>query len=293
MAMTHDRSPLTPSELVTTYRKSAKKRFGQHFLTDPRILNAIVDSVRIEEGEDVLEIGPGCGTLTSQLIARGAKVRAIEIDRDAASFLTSQFVERGELELIQGDALRVDIEEILKGSGGKKWKCAANLPYNVGTPIFFELTKYRAHFDGLALMFQKEVAERMVATPEERKDYGVLSLMTSLYHDARIHMTLPPGAFSPPPKVDSALIVLSPIEASRIPDPALRKLFVRVIKAVFQQRRKTLSNALKSICKDKALLASCMEQAGIEAKSRAEVVDFDGFVRLSQALLDTSSTEDA
>lgn len=291
--MTRPLDRLTPSELVAAYRKSAKKRFGQHFLTDPRILNAIVDSVHVEEGEDVLEIGPGCGTLTSQLIARGAKVRAIEIDRDAATFLKEQFVQHGELELIEGDALRVDMKEILETSGGKKWKCTANLPYNVGTPIFFELTKHRAHFESMALMFQKEVAERMVATPEERKDYGVLSLMTHLYHDARIHMTLPPGAFSPPPKVDSALIVLHPIEASRIPDPTLRKLFTRVVKAAFQQRRKTLSNALKSICQDKELLLSCMEEAGIEAKSRAEVVDFDGFVKLSSALFASSLSGDA
>mgnify|MGYP000350783279 CR=1 FL=1 len=271
---------LTPQELVVAYHKKTKKQFGQHFLTSESILSSIANCVDLQEDDYVLEIGPGCGTLTSQLIARAGHVHAIEIDRDAAQFLRGQFVEKGLLTLTEGDALRIDLGEVLSES--PRWKCAANLPYNVGTPIFFELTKYRDRFDKLALMFQKEVAERMVATTDDRKDYGVLSLMTHLYHDAYIAMELPPGAFSPPPKVDSALVVLEPIKESRIPDEDLRNLFIRVVKAAFQQRRKTISNSLKSLCKDKELVKQCLSNAGIDLKARAEVVEFDSFVALAK-----------
>jgi 16S rRNA (adenine1518-N6/adenine1519-N6)-dimethyltransferase len=273
---------LTPQELVHAYQRRTKKQFGQHFLTDAGILESIADSIGLKPGEHVLEIGPGCGTLTSIMIAREAHVRAVEIDRDAADFLTEQFVNDGQLDLIRGDALRVDFSDVL--AGVTRWKCAANLPYNVGTPIFFELTKYRQHFDVLALMFQKEVAQRMVATPKDKKRYGALSLMTQLYHEAHIHMKLPPGAFLPPPKVDSALVVLHPIVESRIPDDALRALFKRVVKTAFQQRRKTLSNSLKTLCVDKATLQARLEIAEVPLTERPERVDFDGFVRIAQAL---------
>lgn len=273
---------LNPSELVHAYHTRTKKQFGQHFLTDPGILEGIADAIGLKAGEHVLEIGPGCGTLTSILIAHEAHVHAVEIDRDAADFLTEQFVDNGQLELIRGDALRVDFSEVL--APAPRWKCAANLPYNVGTPIFFELTKYRERFDVLALMFQKEVAQRMVATPEDKKSYGALSLMTQLYHDARIHMTLPPGAFLPPPKVDSSLVVLHPLPESRIPDDEMREFFRRVVKTAFQQRRKTLSNSLKPLCADKPQLQECLESADVSPGERPERVDFDGFLRIAMAL---------
>ncbi len=279
---------LTPQELVHAYRRRTKKQFGQHFLTDEGILGAIADAISLEAGEHVLEVGPGCGTLTSILIGRQAHVHAVEIDRDAADFLDEQFVQKGELMLTRGDALRVNFEEIL--SSAPRWKCAANLPYNVGTPIFFELTRYRDRFDVLALMFQKEVAQRMVASPADKKRYGALSLMTQLYHDASIHMKLPPGAFLPPPKVDSALVVLHPIVESRIPDDDLRAMFKRVVKTAFQQRRKTLSNSLKSLCVDKATLQAKLEEADVSPGERPERVDFDGFVRIAQVL---NSKDDA
>ena len=273
---------MTPHELVIAYRTRTKKRFGQHFLSDEGTLHAIADAIALQPGEHVLEIGPGCGTLTSVLIARGARTHAIEIDRDAAAFLREQFVERGQLKLLEGDAMRVDLSALLDEA--PRWKCAANLPYNVATPIFFELTRHRARFDLLALMFQKEVALRMVATPEQRKCYGALSLMTRLYYEANVALRLPPGAFLPPPKVDSALVVFEPIAESRIPDEALREVFERVVKTAFQQRRKTLGNALKPMHPDRDAIKRAIASARLEASDRAERVDFEGFVRLAEAV---------
>jgi len=272
----------SPHDLIKAYKRDAKKRFGQHFLSDPSILQNIADAADVREGDAVLEIGPGPGTLTSALLARGANVTAIEIDTDAQDFLEEQFGDLPNFTLVRGDALTVNLPELLETA--PSWKCAANLPYNVGTPIFFLLTEHAAKFERLALMFQREVALRMVATPEERSDYGVLSLMTQLYHDASIALTLPPGAFFPPPKVYSAVVALSPIEKARIEDPELRRVFERVIKACFQKRRKTLPNGLKGLGIEKASLISAIEGANIDPRARPETLDFDQFVALSEKI---------
>lgn len=272
----------TPNDLIRAYQRRAKKRYGQHFLSDPSILERVADAADVAEGDAVLEIGPGPGTLTWALLARGARVRAVEIDGDAVAFLRELYAERDAFALTEGDALEVEFGPIL--AEFPRWKCVSNLPYNVGTPIFFKLTEHAACFDVMALMFQREVAQRMVATPEQRADYGILSLMTQLHHDAEIAMTLPPGAFSPPPKVHSAVVRLTPVPGTRIPDAAERALFERVIKAAFQQRRKTLPNGLKGAGFAKAVSREAMEQVGIDARARPEVIDFDGFVALTRAL---------
>lgn len=274
--------PLSPHELVLAYQRSAKKRFGQHFLTDPSILGRIADAIQLREGDLVLEIGPGPGTLTTTLLQRGAHVHAVEIDRDAIAFLAGELSPGAPLTLTQGDALRVDFEALLAGES--RWKCAANLPYNVGTPIFFALTAHRHRFDVLALMFQREVALRMVATPAERDDYGALSLMTRLYYDARLAMTLPPGAFSPPPKVHSALLSLIPIVPTRIPDETVRACFIKLVKASFQQRRKTLLNSLKQVEPDRELLLAALAAAGVPPSERPERLDFEGFFAIAAQL---------
>lgn len=273
----------TPHDLIKAYQRDAKKRFGQHFLSDPSILERIADAAKVGDGDHVLEIGPGPGTLTSALLARGAHVTAIEIDADAQDFLEEQFGDNPHFTLVRGDALTVNFYEILEKS--PTWKCAANLPYNVATPIFFQLTEHNARFEKLALMFQREVALRMVATPEERSDYGVLSLMTQLHHDANIALTLPPGAFFPPPKVHSAVVALTPLENTRIEDPDLRKLFERIIKSAFQKRRKTLPNGLKSLGLEKETLVEAIRSAGVDERARPETLSFDDFVALATALV--------
>ena len=274
----------TPHDLIKAYQRDAKKRFGQHFLSDPSILERIADAAEVGADDHVIEIGPGPGTLTSALLSRGAHVTAIEIDADAQDFLEEQFGDDPHFTLVRGDALSVNLPEILEKS--PTWKCAANLPYNVATPIFFQLTEHGTRFEKLALMFQREVALRMVATPEERSDYGVLSLMTQLHHDASIALTLPPGAFFPPPKVHSAVVALTPLEDTRIEDPQLRKLFERIIKSSFQKRRKTLPNGLKSLGLEKQILVEAIRSAGVDERARPETLSLDDFVALATALVD-------
>ncbi|MFP4596951.1 MAG: 16S rRNA (adenine(1518)-N(6)/adenine(1519)-N(6))-dimethyltransferase RsmA [Persicimonas sp.] len=272
----------TPGELVRRYERHAKKRFGQHFLDDPSILEAIADAADVDEGDRVLEIGPGCGTLTVTLLRRGAKVTAVELDRDLAAFLRDELVPGRDLELVEGDVLDVDLDELVDEERAP-WKCAANLPYNVATEVFFRLADVMDRFSVLALMFQREVAKRFVARVGD-DDYGVLSLMSQLYADSKIVLRLPPGAFRPPPRVHSAVVRFEPVPGTRIPDEELRGVYRHVVRQAFQTRRKTLPNALKSTGVDKSRLKEAIAAVGLDLRVRPERVCFDEFVALAKEL---------
>lgn len=276
---------LGPGELVRRYELSAKKRFGQHFLVDPNILDRIAEAAEIEPGDRVLEVGPGPGALTLTMLQQGARVLAVELDRDLAAFLRQELLPAGSLELVEGDILAQDLGELLGDMAidAPAWKCAANLPYNVATEVFFRLAEVMDRFSVLALMFQREVAERFVARVGE-SDYGALSLMSELYCDAKIVMTLPPGAFRPPPKVHSAVVQFRPVRGTRIPDPALRDVFRVLVRRAFQARRKTLPNALKATGVDKPILKAAISEVGLDLKVRPEQVDFAGFFSLAERL---------
>ncbi len=271
----------TPGELVRRYERGAKKRFGQHFLVDPNILGAIADAADVGAGDRVVEVGPGCGTLTFTLLERGARVLAIELDRDLAAFLRAELVPGRDLELVEGDVLAQDLDELI--AGDVRWKCAANLPYNVATEVFFRLAAIMDRFECLALMFQREVAERFVARVGE-SDYGVLSLMSQLYADSEIVMTLPPGAFRPPPRVHSAVVRFEPVPGTRIADASARDFFVKLVRQAFQSRRKTLPNALKSTGIPKDRLKEAIAAVGLDLRVRPERVSFDEFVALAGEL---------
>lgn len=285
----------SPGELVRRYERHAKKRFGQHFLVDPNILGGIAAAAGISSGDRVLEIGPGPGTLSTTLLGIGANVLAVELDRDLVAFLGKEFSSCPEFELIQGDILAQNLDEVLanydarfsQNSGSEeavgKWKCAANLPYNVATEVFFRLAEVMERFDCLALMFQREVARRFVARCGD-DGYGVLSLMSQLYADSEIVMTLPPGAFRPPPRVHSAVVRFHPIAGTRIPDVALRKAFRTVVRQSFQTRRKTLPNALVSTGIAKPRLKEAIAAVGLDLRVRPERVDFADFVALATRL---------
>ncbi|MEM1348709.1 MAG: 16S rRNA (adenine(1518)-N(6)/adenine(1519)-N(6))-dimethyltransferase RsmA [Myxococcota bacterium] len=274
----------TPHDLVRAYQAGMKKRFGQHFLSDPSILARIVDIADVTRGDHVLEIGPGCGTLTWEMMQRGAHVHAIEIDPDAAAFLGATFGADERLTLHHADALTVDLDAVLGAHDGA-WKVVSNLPYNVATPIFFRLSERAERFDALALMYQREVAQRMVARPGGPQ-YGALALMAALDFEATLEMTLPPGAFFPPPKVHSAVVRYVPIPGGRIPDAAVRARFRQLVRAAFQQRRKTLPNGLKSAGVDKAAARAAMESVGLDVRARAETLSFEQFLGLARALLE-------
>ena len=271
----------TPHDLIRAYRTRTKHQFGQHFLSDPSILTRMCAHARLGQGDHVLEIGPGCGTLTWMMLQHGASVHAIEIDRDAIAFLETMFAD-APFELTAKDARKVDWPALLD-THDAPWTCIANLPYNVGTSIFLELTKHAHRFKSLTLMFQKEVAQRIVAS-EGDKAYGSLSLAMRLHYDTSLVMKLPPGAFSPPPKVHSAVVHCVPVAGTRIPDPDVRAMFERVIRAAFQQRRKKLSNGLKSFVA-KNILMQGYSEVGLGDNARAEELSFEQFEALAAFLV--------
>jgi 16S rRNA (adenine1518-N6/adenine1519-N6)-dimethyltransferase len=255
------------------------ERRRQHFLTDHAILAKIADGAQVVSGDNVLEIGPGCGTLTWTLMERGAHVTAIELDNDAADFLEETLVPEG-LTLIRGDFLKVGLAELL---GDQVWKCVANLPYNVATPITLKLLERGAQFTRLALMYQKEVAERLSAEPSTSA-YGSLTLAIALRAQSQSLFTLAPGAFTPPPKVKSAVVGLTPIEGTRIKDSAHRELFEKAVKAAFLLRRKTLPNALAGAGYDKAKVREAMKSVGLDPRKRPEALGFEQGEALTRAL---------
>lgn len=276
----------TPHDLIRAYNRGTKKQFGQHFLSDPSILGRIANIAKVGEGDRVLEIGPGCGTLTWVMLTRGAAVTSVEIDRQAAAFLSGALADyMPEFRLVEQDATRANWDEILGPQGeGAPWKVVANLPYNVGTVVFFALAEHAERFESLTLMFQKEVAQRMVAAPGD-KNYGNLSLMTALHFDGQVEMLLPPGAFMPPPKVHSALLKLTPVPGSRIPDEALRASFIRVVKGTFQNRRKTILNGLRGLGLDREQAEAALASAQVNTQARPEELSFDRFVALAEAVM--------
>lgn len=269
-----------PGDLLGLYQRHAKKQFGQHFLTDPHILEALVEAAGVESGDHVLEIGPGCGTLTWTLMDVAAEVVAVEVDRDAVAFLEDVLVARGGLRVVEEDILDCEIDALIDRES--TWRCVSNLPYNVGTEVFFRLAEHLDCFECLVLMFQREVAQRFVAETGE-DDYGVLSLMAHLYADVEIVKSLAPGAFTPAPRVHSAAVRFEPVEGTRIPEPETRRRFRKVVRTAFQMRRKILPNALAGIGVDKATREQLVEEAGLERTVRPERVSFDGFVRLTRA----------
>ena len=213
----------------------ARKRFGQHFLTDRAILDAIVDAIDPKPGEAVVEIGPGLGAMTDPLVARCGRMTVIELDRDLAARLQR----RSELEVIESDVLRVDFAA-LAGRHGQKLRVVGNLPYNISTPILFHLLEAVDHVVDQHFMLQKEVVDRMAAAPGS-KDYGRLSVMLQWRYAIESVLEVPPESFEPPPKVDSAVVRMRPLPAVPGIDAALLEEMVRV---AFSQRRKMLRNTL-------------------------------------------------
>lgn len=256
----------------------AKKSLGQNFLNDPHYLNKIADAARVGPGDQVLEIGPGLGHLTTVLTQRAQKVLAIEVDDRLIPHLQGEFSACRNFELLHADALEYDYGS-LKG----RWKVVANLPYYISTPIIQKLISCREKFISLTLMLQKEVAER-IASPPGGKEYGYLSVLVQFYTVPRIEFKVPPGAFSPRPEVDSAVITLFLRDrpAVTIKDEAF---FISVIKAAFSHRRKTLRNALKKLDLPKEKMDAVRDSTGIDLGRRAETLSIEEFGCLADFLL--------
>ncbi|MCL4760470.1 MAG: 16S rRNA (adenine(1518)-N(6)/adenine(1519)-N(6))-dimethyltransferase RsmA [Burkholderiales bacterium] len=247
-----------------------RKRFGQHFLVDPRYVERIVAAVDPRAGQPVVEIGPGNGALTGPLIERAGHVSAIEIDRDLAAALRARFPPH-RLTLVEGDALRVDFARF--GSG---LRIVGNLPYNISSPLLFRLTECITHVRDCHFMLQREVVERMAAPPGD-KTYGRLSVMMQYWYAVERLFRVAPGSFRPAPQVDSAVVRLTPLRP--LPHPARDyPRFARLVAEAFSHRRKTLRNALRDSVPPQAF-----EAAGIEPGLRPEMLGVADFVRLAAA----------
>jgi 16S rRNA (adenine1518-N6/adenine1519-N6)-dimethyltransferase len=258
------------------FTEPAKKSLGQHFLHERGIVARIVQAVDPQPGDRLVEIGPGQGAITFPLLDRHGELTAIEFDRDLIAPLSEAARAHGALRIIPADVLDVDFTALARelAPADGKLRLVGNLPYNLSSPILFHALDHAASIRDMHFMLQKEVVDRMAAAPGS-KIYGRLSVMLQAYCMVTPLLNVPPGAFRPPPKVDSAVVRLVPLpaDAAGISDP---KRFADVVRAGFGQRRKTLRNALKGVC-DEAGFA----KAGIDPGERAEQLSVADFARLS------------
>ena len=274
-------------DVVEAHGLLAKKSLGQNFLYDLNLTGRIARAAGPLEGVTVVEIGPGPGGLTRALLAEGAK-QVIAVERDERCLpALAQIGDRypGRLHVTNGDALETDLGALVAQHGGGPARICANLPYNIGTALlvrWLEADPWPPWFDRLTLMFQREVAERIVATPAQRVDYGRLAVLSGWRSRARILFDVPPSAFTPPPKVTSSVVELIPRAQ---PLPCDGRILSALTQAAFGQRRKMLRQSLKGFAlRGRTLEAQALlEAAGIEPTKRAEEVDVEGFVRLAQA----------
>lgn len=250
---------------------TARKRFGQNFLQDSRIIADIVQAVRPQPADTVVEIGPGLGAITEPLAAKLDCLHVCEIDRDIIGYLKTRPY-AGKLVIHEGDVLQFDFASV----PGRK-KIVGNLPYNISTPLLFHLSRYADEVEDMHFMLQKEVVERMVAEPGSN-DFGRLSVMLQYFFEMEKLLDVPPEAFSPAPKVDSAVVRLIPAK-HRIGQAQDFEQFATLVKQAFHQRRKTIRNNLKGLADDDDLQA-----AGISPQARAEHIAPEKYVALANLL---------
>ena len=261
-----------PSKLLKQLEQRAKKRFGQHFLASPGIVQNIIQVAQIGADSQVMEIGPGLGVLTEALLATGASVTAVELDRDMASFIRDRLPE---VRLIETDAARLDFDSALSGSD---WYCVANLPYNAATRMITRMLERPDLFTKLVVMVQKEVAERLVAPAGDRKR-GSLSVFTEARAAARIRIRVPPGAFHPPPKVHSAVVEMRIRDEADVGTAPI-EVFDFLVRSSFVQPRKTLRNNLVAAY-TRDIADAIIADAGINPTARPAVLSLEEFQLLA------------
>ncbi|WP_375067990.1 16S rRNA (adenine(1518)-N(6)/adenine(1519)-N(6))-dimethyltransferase RsmA [Stenotrophomonas lactitubi] len=264
-------SPHSPSGPV--FSAPAKKQLGQHFLADRYYIDKIVMAVNPRDGDRLVEIGPGQGAITLPLMRVHPKMTVIEFDRDLIAPLTAAAEPLGELTIVNRDVLRVDFTEL---ADGQPIRLVGNLPYNISSPILFHALEHAAVISDMHFMLQKEVVDRMAAGPGS-KVFGRLSVMLQAYCEVTSLFVVPPGAFRPPPKVDSAVVRLIPRDPATI-NIKDHKRFADVVRAAFGQRRKTLRNALNNVVSAEQFVA-----AGVRPDARAEQLDVAEFIALANA----------
>lgn len=266
--------------ILKSFNLRMSKRLGQNFLIDGTIVQGIVDAAGISAGEKVLEIGPGIGTLTQGLAEAGASVTAVELDKKLPAVLAHTLAGYENVKIVPGDILKVNIPEIM---GEGRFKVVANLPYYITTPIVMALLEQRLPISRMVTMVQKEVAQRMVASPGG-KEYGALSVAVQYYTIPSIVLDVPPRSFIPAPEVDSVVICCEVREKPAV-DVMDEKMFFRVVKAAFGQRRKTFNNALKSMGIDKEQVQLVLQAAGIDGTRRGETLSLQEFAAVADAVV--------
>ena len=279
-------NPKYTIEVLQKYGFVFQKRFGQNFLIDTRVLDRIIEASEITKDDFVLEIGPGIGTMTQYLADAAREVTAVEIDDALIPILQDTLKEWDNVSVIHGDILKTDIRKIAdEKNQGRPIKVVANLPYYITTPIIMGLFESHVPVDSITVMVQKEVADRMQTGPGS-KDYGALSLAVQYYAKPEIVANVPPNCFMPRPKVGSAVIRLTrhqnpPVQAKD------EKLMFRLIRASFNQRRKTLANGLKNsgeLNLSKEVITAAIEKLGKGSSVRGEALDLEEFARLTNII---------
>lgn len=279
-------NPKETIEIIKKYDFVFQKKFGQNFLIDPHVLHKIMGAAGVTKEDCVLEIGPGIGTMTQYLAAQARHVVAVEIDKNLIPILEDTLKEFPNVTIINEDILKVDINRLVEEyNGSRPIKVVANLPYYITTPIIMGLFESNVPIDNITVMVQKEVADRMQAGPGS-KDYGALSLAVQYYAKAYIAANVPPNCFIPRPNVGSAVIRLT-----RYQEPPVRtedpKLMFRMIRASFNQRRKTLQNGLNNspdLEYSKEVIARGIESLGLPPNVRGEALTLEQFARLADYL---------
>ena len=249
-----------------------RKRFGQHFLKDPGVIDAIIQTVGATKSDTVVEIGPGLGAITRSLAARAGTLHAIELDRDLIKRLRHEYAAAANVTVHEADALRFDYSSL-----GESLRIVGNLPYNISTPLLFHLLNYRDCIVDMHFMLQKEVVDRMAASPGS-KSYGRLGIMLGCHFQIDALFDVDKEAFDPPPKVTSAVVRLAPLPAGTYAINDEERLS-RLVATAFSQRRKTIRNSLS-----KVVVESQLVDAGIDPGLRAEAISIADYVRLANTL---------
>ena len=279
-------NPKNTIEIIQKYEFMFQKKFGQNFLIDTHVLEKIITSAGVTKEDCVLEIGPGIGTMTQYLAENARQVVAVEIDRNLIPILGETLAEYDNVTVINEDILKVDIREIAeKYNDGRPIKVVANLPYYITTPIIMGLFESGVPIDNITVMVQKEVADRMQEGPGS-KDYGALSLAVQYYAEPKIVANVPPNCFIPRPNVGSAVIRLTRHKEMPVQVKDAEHMF-RIIRASFNQRRKTLQNGLNNspeIPYSKEKIVEAIEALGLPATVRGEALSLEQFAKLSDLL---------
>lgn len=255
----------------------ARKRFGQHFLHDKQIIQRLVQAIAPQKGDHIIEIGPGQGALTVPILNSIGEIEAVELDRDLIPALTQRCADKGNLKIHQADALTFNFVSLFDGKS--PLRIIGNLPYNISTPLIFHLLTFSAYISDMHFMLQKEVVDRLAAPPGE-KSYGRLSVMVQYHCKVTALFQVSPGAFYPPPQVESSIVKLVPYHD--IPHTARNyEHFSMIVKQAFSMRRKTLRNSLKSLVRDED-----WNKITIDSQCRAEELSVEDYLKISNHFFD-------